>query len=206
MYTRVTRFTNPEPLTDARIAEAAQRMSETFGQTPGYLGWSALVDHASGKAISVTYWADAASMQASEDAGAALRGHVISQGAQLIDLERYELLIQERVAPPSAGTFVRLTQLTLAPERIDELMAVMTQTSVPQTKALPGFRSFLVSANRAAGKVLVATVWESTAAREASDAAVRDERRQTAERVGASVVSVEPYEVAAVDLKLPAPA
>ena len=41
---------------------------------------------------------------------------------------------------------------------------------------------------------------------EASNVAMADERRQTMERFGATVESVEPYEVVAVDVKLPAPA
>src|SRR5205814_6474406 len=97
----------------------ARRMSEAFGQTPGYLGWAALVDRAGSKAISVTYWADAASMQATEEAGAALRAQAVSEGSQLTDIERYEFLIQERVSAPQSGTFARVTALAMTPELID---------------------------------------------------------------------------------------
>ncbi len=206
MYIRVTRATTSQPLGDERVTQGGQRLTETFGQTPGYLGWAALVDRASGKYVSVTYWADAESMQASEEAGAALRARVASEGSQVIDVERYEFLIQERVESPRAGTFLRVTELAITPERINELISHMAQNSVPQVKAQTGFRSFLVSANREAGKVLVASVWESAAAREASDVALRDERRTTTERFGASVVSIELYESAAVEVRLPEPA
>jgi len=206
MYIRVTRATTSQPLDDERVRQGGQRLTETFGQTPGYLGWAALVDRASGKYVSVTYWADAESMQASEEAGAALRARVASEGSQVIDVERYEFLIQERVESPRAGTSLRVTELAIAPERIDELISHMAQNSAPQVKAQTGFRSFLVSANRDTGKVLVASVWESAAAREASDVALRDERRTTTERFGATVVSIELYDSAAVEVKLPAPA
>src|SRR5436190_22373560 len=104
MFIRITRFTSSEPLDEQRLATSAQRMTETLGQLPGYLGWSALADSARLKAASVTYWADAASMQASEEAGAAMRAQVLSEGSQLVDLERYEFLIQERIAPPTVAT------------------------------------------------------------------------------------------------------
>jgi len=173
---------------------------------PGYRGWSALVDHASGNAISVTYWADADSMQASEAVGAAVRARVISEGSQLIDLDRFEELIAERSQTPRTGTFARVTQLVLPPERIDELVSAMRQESLPQLRAQSGFRSLLVSGNRADGKVVVATIWESTETREASDAAMREERQQLIARVGGHVDSVERFEVVAANITMPAPA
>jgi heme-degrading monooxygenase HmoA len=206
MYMRVTRFTSSTPLDEQRIAEGGNRLAEAFGQTPGYLGWSALLDPASGEAASVTYWADAESMQASEEAGAAVRARTVSEGAQLRDVQRYERLIQERVGPPRTGLFARVTSFSIAPERMNELISHMSQVSVPQAKAQPGFQSFLVSANRETGQVGVASVWESEAAREASNTALSEERRQTAERFGATLDSIQTYEIVAVDVKLPAPA
>jgi heme-degrading monooxygenase HmoA len=94
----------------------------------------------------------------------------------------------------------------MPPERIDELVSHMQQVSVPQAKAQPGFQAFLVSANRETGQVGVASIWDSEAAREASNTALGDERRQSLERFGATVEGTETYEVAAVDVKLPAPA
>ncbi len=206
MYMRVTRFTSSQPMDEARIAQGAERLTAAFGQTPGYLGWAALADRASGKAVSITYWADAESLQASEEAGAAVRARVVSEGAQVVDVQRYERLIQERVGAPRPGVFARVTQFSIAPERIDELISYMTETTVPQVRAQPGFHAFLVSANRETGKVTASSVWESEAAREASDVALRDERRRTTERFGGTIESIEPYEVVAADIKLPAPA
>ena len=99
-----------------------------------------------------------------------------------------------------------VTQISIAPERIDEMISHMTETTVPQVKAQPGFQAFLVSANRETGQVGASSVWESEAARDASDIALRDERRKTTERFGGTIESIEPYEVVAADVKLPAPA
>lgn len=204
MHIRITRYTTSQAVDEASLARGAENMSSTFGQTAGYLGWAALVDQAGSKAIVATYWADADAMQASEDAGAAQRGQ--QEGAQVTDVERYEFLVQERLAPPAAGTFIRLTDLALAPERIDDLVSSVRTVTVPLAKAQSGFRSFLVAANRGAGKVVIASVWESAAARETSDTAFREERRRTMERVGASLVNVGLYEMVHAEIKLPTPA
>jgi heme-degrading monooxygenase HmoA len=206
MYMRVTRFTTSTPIDDKRIADGGQRLNEAFGQSPGYLGWSALLDRASGEAASITYWADAASMQASEEVGAAVRARAVGEGMQVRDVQRYERLIQERVGAPRTGLFARVSDLVIAPQRIDELISHMKTVSVPQLRAQPGFDSFLVSADRGTGHIAVASVWESESAREASDAALGEERRQTAERFGATLGGMQPYEIVGVEVNLPAPA
>jgi hypothetical protein len=121
MHMRVTRFTSSTPLDDKRIAVGGARLAEAFGQTPGYLGWGALLDRASGEAASITYWADAESMHASEEVGAAMRARLVSEGAQVRDVQRSERLLQERAGAPRTGLFARVTSLSIAPERIDKL-------------------------------------------------------------------------------------
>ena len=206
MYMRVTRFTSSTPIDDKRVAEGGARLNATFGQMRGYLGWAALLDRASGKAASVVYWADAESMRASEEAGNAVRAQLASEGTEILGIQRMERLIQESVGTPRSGTFARITTLSLAPERIDEMIADTRAVSVAPVKAQPGFRSFLVSADRESGRVSVASVWESEAAREASRGPMANERQHTMERFGASVESVEAYEIVGSDVKLPAPA
>jgi heme-degrading monooxygenase HmoA len=206
MYIRLTRFTSSTPIDDKRVADGGARLNATFGQMTGYLGWAALLDRASGKAASVTYWADAESMRASEEAGNAVRARLVSEGGEIIGIQRMERLIQESVGTPQSGSFARVTTLALPPERIDEMIADTKKVSVAPVKAQPGFRSFLVSADRETGRVSVASVWESDAAREASRAPMANERQHTMERFGATVESVEAYEIVGVEVRLPAPA
>ncbi|MBV9579370.1 MAG: antibiotic biosynthesis monooxygenase [Chloroflexi bacterium] len=206
MFMRVTRFTSSTPLDDKRIADGGQRLSEAFGKIPGYLGASALLDRASGEAASITYWADAASLQASQEAGNAVRTQAAGGGLNIRDVRHYERVIQEYAGTPRVGVFARVTNFTVAPGRVDELLAHMKAVSVPQAKALPGFQSFLVSVDRATGLIGVASVWESEAAREASLAGVGEERRQTIERFGATLDDSQSYEVVALNVTLPAPA
>ena len=85
------------------------------------------------------------------------------------------------------------------------MIADTRQAGVAPVKAQPGFQSFLVSADRETGRVSVSSVWESEAAREASRVPMADRRQLTMDRFGATVESVETYEIVGVDVKLPAP-
>jgi heme-degrading monooxygenase HmoA len=68
VHARVTRITvAPGELTGEMLAFRAQVLSEAKG-LPGYRGALDLVDRETGRAIAVTFWADEASLRASERA------------------------------------------------------------------------------------------------------------------------------------------
>ena len=53
----------------------------------------------------------------------------------------------------------------------------------------------MMGVNREDGRAYVTSFWQSAQARQASDAAVRDQRRQAGELMGGIQVSVDEYEV-----------
>ena len=206
MHTRIVRVSvAPTTSVEQIAATYVQRMTAAFGNMPGYIGCGLLAG-VGDSAASITYWADAESMQASDPASLELRSQFASEGVQVNSVDTFEFVIQERTVAPRSQTFLRTTQLTLDTARIDELIESMSANTVPLVKLQPGFLTLLVGANKETAKVIVASIWDSAATREASEAAVRDERRQIVERVGASVVSTELYESVAIDIKLRSPA
>ena len=58
--------------------------------------------------------------------------------------------------------------------------------------------------SKSCNSVMGLSMPDAPEAREASDVALQDERRETSQLVGASVISRELYEVAAAEIKLPA--
>jgi uncharacterized protein YggE len=57
----------------------------------------------------------------------------------------------------------------------------------------------MMGVNRENGRAYVTSAWESAAARQASDAAVRDQRRQAGQLMGGIEVGVDEYEVAFIE-------
>ena len=153
----------------------------------------------------MTYWDSKESMHATESAGEQVRAQVQAEGGvELLDLDRFEVILQERVAPPASGTFVRLNDTKAPPGRVDAVADVL-RGHLPEARSAAGFRALLVLANRETGRMLVGSIWNSAAEREAS--------RQLAQRVGEELrairgdasVKTEGYEVVYSDFKLPAP-
>ena len=143
-------------------------------------------------------------MLATEAAGEKIRAQVLAEGGpQVRDVDRFEVILQERVAPPISGTFVRVNDFVAPPANIDTVADVL-RGRLPGARDLSGFRAVLVSANRDTGRMLVASIWDTAADREASLAAARSIGDELRAVRGDTSVKTDLYEVVYSDIKLPA--
>jgi heme-degrading monooxygenase HmoA len=206
MFARMTWVQiTPERL-DERTANYPQEIQSAFGQLPGFLGMALVANRATGAAASISYWDSADTMQASEEAGTAVRQQA-AQGddVQLRDVDRFEFIIQERVGPPRAGNYLRLNDLQGSPAKIDDVANLLRERGMA-VKDRPGFRALLMAANRQTGRMLVASAWETAADREASDASAQGLRSEAAQVAGAETVKVDLYEYLFAEVRTGAPA
>jgi len=205
MFVRATWIQSAPERLDERISDYPKTMSG-FEALDGYLGAALLVNRSTGAGASISYWATAEAMQASEEVGASIRGQASGGDIQVRDVDRFEIVIQERTRQPRSGTFIRTNDLHGSPAKADATIAFARDQVLPVLKAQPGFIANLVAVNRDTGRVLASSVWETAEAREASEVAVEEVRREAARLAGASTVNVELYESAYVSIKLPAAA
>lgn len=204
MFARGTRFQMSPDRIDERVANYRQNTLPTFGQLAGFMGAAVLVDRATGAGQTVTYWDSEAALEASEETAARLRDSAAQAGTQVGETDHLEIVIQERVAPAQAGTFGRINEVTARPEAIDPLIAFIRDATAT-LRAQHGFRALIMGVNRQTGRVVVSSVWDTAADREASDASMK-ERRQTAVQVaGAEGVSVQLLEIVVAEVKQTAP-
>lgn len=131
------------------------------------------------------YWSSLKALNASEATGAAGRDQSArSVGSQLLDIDRFELLLQDRAGPVQVGTFVRWNDAYVPVERLEDALTVVRDRAIPVCRGLSGYRATLAFVNRASGRMALGTVWESATEREASDMAMGDFRREVADAVG----------------------
>jgi hypothetical protein len=88
-------------------------------------------------------------------------------------IERYELALVERTAPPQADTFIRVNELQGSPDKVDAMIQFGREQVLPAVRHHPGFRAGVMGVNRQNGRVFLTSVWASAADREASDASLR---------------------------------
>lgn len=203
MYARATWFEGPADQVEARVAEYPRRM-QSIKEAPGCIGIAALVNRETGAGVSVSYWDTQESMLGTEAAGEKIRAQVLAEGGpQVRDVDRFEVIVQERVAPPISGTFVRVNDFVAPPAKVDAV-ADLLRGRLPGARDLSGFRAVLVSANRDTGRILIASIWNTAADREASLEAARSIGDELRAASGDASVKIDLYEVAYSDIKLAA--
>jgi len=93
--------------------------------------------------------------------------------------------------------FARVTSMQGPPDRIDESARQIQEQAVPFARQLSGFKGAYWLADRRTGKGLSVTLWESEEAMRASETEIEPRRKATVQAVGATLQSVEAYEVIA---------
>ena len=204
MYVRMTRVQAPPDKVKDSIQNFETNVLKRMKAAPGYEGAALLFNRQTGDGIGVTYWESATALGASEQAGIDARTAATQDvaGTRIINVERAEIMIMERVAAPKAGTYVRATTGAGDPEKLDAGITVARTKALPLLKTLKGFRSLIIGVDRATGRTFVSTVWDTVSDLEASESKIAGVRAEFAKAAGISAESlkVEVFEAAVVEL------
>lgn len=205
MFIRGTRVQTPPDKLEAAIAHFKEKIVPTARATPGNLGAALLVDRKTGAGVGITYWESAKAVAASEQMGIKARTRSAAEvGTEIVNVERFELVIMERIEPAKAGTFVRANTLNADPAKVDALTVFMRNQVLPVLKAQKGLRAVVMGIDRQTGRTAVTTTWNTLEDLHASEKAVTGLRQEAAKAGGATgPVEVEIFEGAAVELTAP---
>jgi heme-degrading monooxygenase HmoA len=201
MFIRVTQIEDSPDRVEQGIATYKEQVVPQARTMAGFAGAIFLVDRSSGAAASVTFWESEEALRATEARADTIRTQTVQTGGgRVVQVDRFELVMQERSAAPQANTFTRVNDVHGSPERLEEAIRFMREEAPRATKPLPGFRALLMAVNRQSGRFLVSSVWESASARDASNAAVSDMRHRLGQLAGDERVDVHEYEVAFAEI------
>jgi heme-degrading monooxygenase HmoA len=205
MHARVLRLTGGADKVDDGIENYVSRVAPALREQDGYGGSRLLVDRDTGASMSITFWRDEDASRASFEALKAVRADASSRfGSAEPAAQNYEAVVQHRPKPTDSGNWVRLSTLNGDPGKIDDGIAHFEARTIPEVSKLAGFRAAILLVDRAAGESMVATVWDSKSALEASADQAGPIRAAAAEALGASGTRVESYEIAFAELLTPA--
>jgi hypothetical protein len=201
VFVRVSFFKGTGPQLDAAVELIRDRLEPSLGTRAGFLGNVTLLDRENGQGASATYWQSVADMSAAEDMGVAARTEASERaGVQLTDVDRFEHILLDRVAPPSGSGFVRTTELRGSPDKIDELRTALDK-SVSVLRSRQGYRAAVMAVNRTTGRVLLSSIWETAANRDAPDPELSGIREEAARVLGSPQPRITHSEVVLSTLK-----
>jgi heme-degrading monooxygenase HmoA len=207
MFVRRTRVESSPDKLEQMIRNCEQLLLPEIKQEMGFRGAVLLANSLTGAAQSVTLWENEAAERGSRVAGERLRAQAVQDsGARVVDVESYEEVVHQRRnadQPLAAASFIRFNSLQAAPDKLEDGIRFVREQVVPLLQQQSGFLAVIMGVNRESGRVYVTTSWETAAARQASDMALRDQRRTAGELMGGNQVSVEEYEVVFIELAEP---
>jgi heme-degrading monooxygenase HmoA len=97
--------------------------------------------------------------------------------------------------------FVRITRITAPPETLDEGAATFEQRLLPQLRTLPGYVGAALLADRASGRALAVTYWQTEEAMRGSEEAAAATRAQSTQP--STIVDVQRYDLAILERAQP---
>jgi heme-degrading monooxygenase HmoA len=204
MFLRATRVQTPPDKVNEAIKNFETNILKGLRSAPGNQGVSLLVNRQTGAGIGITYWESAKALAASEQIGTQSRTQTVKNvpGSQIVNVERAELMIMDRVAEPKEGSFVRVVTANGDPEKLDSGIVHIRNHVLPLLKAQQGYRATIAAVDRQSGRITVSTVWDSKANLDASEGRLAGPRAEVARLAGAGPhdVQVEIFETAVVEL------
>ena len=198
MFARVTWIDGAAERWATATTDDRQRIQHELQGEPGWIATVVLADRQTGAAIAVGYWRDEEALRASAPGHEARMRSGEALGMRVRETEHFEIVCLERSVPPQEHTFVRVNDVHATPAKLDAAIGFVREQVVPLVKAQRGFRGLVMGVNRDNGRSFVSSIWDTAADREASDAAVAEQRRQTAQLAAAEQPKVELYEVVAL--------
>src|SRR5262249_17766221 len=124
MFARVTTVRSDPGKMEQGIANFKEWVAPMARTAPGYAGIALLVDRDTGDGFGVPYWDTVADLNAAGQLGQQVRRQSTeATGAEVIDVDRFEMVLVNRAAEPSAPVFSRVNQLYADPQRIEEAIA-----------------------------------------------------------------------------------
>ena len=196
MFARLAYFKGTDPQIDALIALVRDRIEPSLRTQSGFLGSATVVDHVTGEGLSATYWNTGTEMGAAEEMAVAARTEAAERsGVHLTDVDRFEVLLQDRVAPSEPGTVGRTTELRGSPDNIDATVAFMRDKGIGLLRARQGYRAMMVMANRASGRIRITSSWNSAAERDITEQVPTNIREEVAQIAGSPGFRVTRYDV-----------
>jgi hypothetical protein len=185
LYARVTTSRGDPSKVEEAIDNFKEHVLPAAEQAPGLVALRLLVDRETGSASAVAFWDSVGAMNAAEQLSQQLREQSAqATGAEVLDVDRYEILIFDTPAEPALPTYSRLVQVYAQPEKVDALVNFIKSEAHPRIRELTGFRSFVLAVNRMTGRCNASTGFESAEARDATEEAAAAIRAKGAEIAG----------------------
>jgi heme-degrading monooxygenase HmoA len=203
-HARVIRLKTEPSNAERAIKQLSSEMIPLLKKQDGFRGAALVGNRKTGDGFSVTYWESEEAMRNARPKVRPQAETVLSStGSKIVDEDECEVVVQERIQPPKAGVFVRVTTVEADPAKAAEGVAFYKEKIVPVIRKQPGARGALLFVNRKTGRSYSSTAWDTEQDMQKSEAAVAGLRDEAIKKIGGKGGKVEAFEVYFTEILMP---
>ena len=200
MYTRLLTVKGASDI-DGGTAYIREEVFPILSAQPGYRGVTASANRSASVFGVLSVWETENDRESSDSALGTARQEALKIVGGNLTVENLEVAAAGAVKPITAECKLLITRLGMDPAKVDDIVAFFMSDVFPVFKAQPGFCGLHNMIDRAGGKAIVGSAWET---QEAIDAylTVQPERRRIAESRGVRFDEQETREILFTAMKM----
>jgi quinol monooxygenase YgiN len=203
MYARSTTIQAQPSSIDAGIAHVRDAVMPALEGIDGCVGVSLLVSRESGRCIATSSWESEAAMRASAESIRPIRERATELFGGSAQVEEWEIAAMHREHRASGGAYVRATWVKVSPDQMDQGIDFYKITILPALQELQGFCSCSLLVDRASGRGVTATTFDSVEALQRNKDQLDRIRTTGSQQARAEVLDECDFELAVAHLRVP---
>jgi heme-degrading monooxygenase HmoA len=203
MYARSTTVEAQPSSIDAGIAHIRDVVMPALQEIDGCVGLSLLVDRQSGRCIATSAWRTEEAMRASAERVQPIRDRAAQMFGGSATVDEWEIAFLHRDHPSPEGACVRTTWLKIRPDQFAHAIEFYKTSVLPAIQELEGFCSASLMVDRASGRAVSSSTFDSLEAMERNGDRARSLRTGLLRDLGADQLDVGEFELALAHLRVP---
>jgi hypothetical protein len=189
---------------DDGIAYMRDDLMPELENIDGYVGISLLVDRESGRCIITVAYESEDKLQASAERAKQLRSQAVERfGGTVEKIEQWEIGALHRDHQSTEGACVRATWIKVPPDQADRAIEFYKDSVLPSLEDLEGFCSASLLIDRASGRAVSSSTFDSRDAMERNQEQAKELRNTRTRELGADVLDIGEFELALAHLRVP---
>ena len=203
MYARSTTVRGNPQAMDEGIAYVRDKVMPAVQQMDGCIGLSMLVDREAGRCIATTSWADAEAMHRSADSVMPMRQRAAEIMGGEAEVMEWEIAVMHRLHTAHHGACARVIWHDGDPADADRMIDTFRMAVLPQLSDLPGCCSVSVMLDRASGRAVVTTTYDSPQDMAMAADKAKAMREEFLQQMNRTVAEIAEFELVLAHLRVP---
>ena len=203
MYARSTTIQAQPSSIDDGIAHVRDEVMPALHDMAGCIGVSLLVDRQSGRCIATSAWETEGAMRDSREQVTPIRDRAAEMFGGTANVEQWEIATLHRDHHSPDGAGVLATWVRVPPDQVDQGIEYYKSSVLPQLADLDGFCSASLLVDRASGRAVSSTTFDSLDAMERNRVRITAIKATSMPEAGADELDECAFELALAHLRVP---